>query len=363
MNDFVRLFLNEDWESMAGAPRVYLGAFGKHPGWNDHLDDIGLVTASLVESRRLLYSGGIAHQIESATWDRAGNDKVLTGFNHLLHWRRPGESLTGLIWSSKDGKGRSLYPMTIAAHCVGEPFDWIATVVLPALESAAERCRSAATASSVVGTLNAAQESLRVRSTDQPPEVPGGSLLGVAAWAKHFGNDTTALRRVFHEIRGQLGDFAPGNTAWCEKEGAAVSRVLRLPLVPGAKPIESVNAWLGFLQTQIDPAVPLLALARLDDNWVDVIVGEPAPADFFVLRASPWAVPLVVDIPYTLETEQEAGIAGLLADVGRGGLPRASCFNAQPVEANRQAAAKWLTRFRPGARGGFFSRLLKPGGR
>lgn len=361
MNDFARLFLNEDWESMSGAPRVYVGAFGKHPGWNDHLDDIGLVTASLVDARRIMYGGGIAHQIESAAWDRAGNDKVLTGFNHLLHWRRPGESLTGLLWSSKDGKGRSLYPMTIAAHCVGEPFDWIAADVLPTLEAAAARCRAATTSAGVIGTLNDTQQALRVRSADVPPDMPGGSQLGVAAWAAHFGNDSTALRRVFHEIRGQLEPFAPGSIAWCEKDGPASSRVLRLPLIPGAKAAESVNAWLSFLATQLDPVVPLLALVRLDDVWVDVIVGEPSPADFFALRASPWAVPLATDIPYELESEQEAGIGGLLADVRRGGLPRASCFNGQPVDANRQAAAKWLARFRPGARGGFFSRLLKPG--
>lgn len=360
MNDFARVFLNEDWESMTGAPRVYVGAFGKHPGWNDHLDDIGLVTGSLVETRRIVYGGGIAKQIESAAWDRAEADKVLTGFNHLLHWRRPGESITGLLWSSKDGKGRSLYPMCVVAHCIGDNFDWIANEVVPALETAGQRCRAASMANSVLSSLDQTQNSLREKAAALPPPLPGGSRLGVEAWARHFSKDTTPLRRVCHELRGQFGGFAPGSIAWCEKDGPAASRLLRLPLVPGAKPAESVNAWLAFLATQLDPTVPLLALVRLDDTWVDVIVGEPTPADFFVLRASSWAVPLTTDIPYQLESESAAGIAGLLGEIAQGRLPSASCLNGQAAEASRQAAAKWLARFRPGARGGFFSRLLNP---
>ena len=38
MNDFAKNFLNENWKAMPDAPRFYLSAFGKHPGWNDHLD-------------------------------------------------------------------------------------------------------------------------------------------------------------------------------------------------------------------------------------------------------------------------------------------------------------------------------------
>ena len=33
------------------AERVYLGAFGKHPGWDDHMDDPGLETPRLAASR------------------------------------------------------------------------------------------------------------------------------------------------------------------------------------------------------------------------------------------------------------------------------------------------------------------------
>src|ERR1035437_71130 len=150
MSDFSDYFLNEDWENSPGVPRVYLGTFGKHPGWNDHLDDIGLSTGSLLSARRLLYGVGIASQVESAAWEKAGPAKTLTAFNHHLLWRRSGESLVGRIWSSRDGIGRSLYPMCTLVHCLGQRFEWIADEVMPLLERAEGECMNASTASGVL---------------------------------------------------------------------------------------------------------------------------------------------------------------------------------------------------------------------
>jgi hypothetical protein len=116
--------------------------------------------------------------------------------------------------------------------------------------------------------------------------------------------------------------------------------------VPGASPAESINAWLAFLATQLDPAVPLLALAPVGRNWLDVIVGEPSPADFFVLRTLPVATAIVSEIPYTVETPPPPAVASALASAGRGQLPEVSAFNGAPVEANRQAALRWLAKFR-----------------
>jgi hypothetical protein len=44
--------------------------------------------------------------------------------------------------------------------------------------------------------------------------------------------------------------------------------------------------------------------------------------------------------------------------LARGQLPEISCLNGQTAVANREVAAKWLVRFRPGSRPGFFSRLF-----
>lgn len=356
MNNFAKFFLNEDWKSAPTASRVYLGAFGKHPGWNDHLDDIGLVTPSLVEARSILY-GGIAHQIEHATWEKAGADKVMPGFEHMIHWRRLNESLTGLIWSSQDGKGRALYPMITVAHCVTRSFSWLAGVLLPAMEEVKAKCRSTTAAAVVIAQIKGVEQSLQSQLPDSA-HVPSSPGPGVAAWAAYLTGAQVAFRRVLHHLRRNLAAFAPGNPEWCHDEKQSLSRCLRLPQIPGATPAESLNAWISFLSTQLDPAVPLFGLLPTGQNWLDVIVGEPSHADFFLLRALPAGMPLVTDIPYQIDADNPAADAGLLASLAHGRLPEVSCINGRPVAASREAAAKWLVRFRPGSRPGFFSRLF-----
>lgn len=355
MNNFAKFFLNEDWKGVPNAPRAFLGAFGKHPGWNDHLDDIGLVTTSMVEARGLLY-GGIAHQIEHAAWDKAGADKVLPGFDHVLHWRRLNESLTGLIWSSQDGKGRALYPMITVAHCVTRSFSWLAGELIPALEEVKAKCRSTTAASVVIAQIKGTEKALQGRLPDFN-RVATTAGLGVPAWTAHFAKEPTTLRRILHHLRRNFAVFTPGALEWC-KGDKSLSRTLRLPQIPGASPTESLNAWISFLATQLDSSVPFLGLLPVGEKWLDVIVGEPTPADFFLLKAKPSEIPLVTDIPYELGAESPADDSKLLGGLAQGRLPEISCLNGQPANANRDAAAKWLVRFRPGSRPGFFSRLF-----
>lgn len=359
MNDFVKSFLNENWKAMPDAPRFFLSAFGKHPGWNDHLDDIGLITDSLIRAKVSIYDG-IAHQVESAAWAKGGADRIAPGFNHVIHWRRMHESLTGLMWSSSDGKGRSLYPMITLAHCVGQPFGWQAEDLLPALEAVGDRCRTTQTAGTVVAILNAAQEALRARLPgEQAAASPATPGIGVKEWAAHFAREPVALHRVLHHLMVNFTAFAPGSQEWCEnrKTGPALSRSLRLPVIPGTTPAGTLNAWLAFLATQLNPAVPLLGLLRTD-QWLDVIVGEPGPADFAVLRTLPSVHALVTEIPYELETPVPPHVAGVLACAERGRLPDISCFSGATVEANRLEALKWLAKFRLS----FFGRFFAPTG-
>jgi len=356
MNDFPKFFLNEDWKGVSTQARVFLGAFGKHPGWNDHLDDIGLVTSSLVEARSILY-GGIAHQIEHAAWEKAGADKVMPGFDHVIHWRRLNESLTGLIWSSQDGKGRALYPMITVAHCVTRSFSWLAGELLPAMEDVKAKCRSTTSASVVIAHIKGVEKMLQARVPDAA-RVSTTAGLGVPAWAAHFSKEPVALRRILHHLRRNFAMFTPGTLEWCQDEKHAMSRCLRLPQIPGAAPAESLNAWISFLATQLDPAVPMFGLLPTSGTWLDVIVGEPGPADFFLLRALPSELPLVTDIPYQLDAEATTNDTAILASLAHGQVPEVSCLNGQSAKANREAAAKWLVRFRPGSRPGFFSRLF-----
>ena len=345
MSEFSKNFLNEDWKAMPDAPRLYLSGFGKHPGWNDHMDEIGLITDSLIKAKSIIYDG-IAHQVEIAAWEKKGPDKIAPGFDHVIHWRRFKESLTGLMWSSTDGKGRSLYPMITLAHCVAQPFAWQAEDLLPELAEVAAKCRATSSSTAVVTAFNAAQESLRGSLADKTKQPPAGSSLGLKDWSAYFSREQELLRRVLHHLAVNLVAFSPGSYAWCEDKKTAQSRALRLPVVPGTKPLESLNAWLCFLSTQLDPAVPMLGLLPAAGDWLDVIVGEPKETDFLVLRTLLTATPLETSIPYHLAAEMSAHEARAFADLARGEWPGISCLNGATVEANREVAANWLAKFR-----------------
>ena len=45
--------------------RVTLAAFGKHPGWDDHMPGIGVDTELLAHLKQALYVRGIGKQIDS----------------------------------------------------------------------------------------------------------------------------------------------------------------------------------------------------------------------------------------------------------------------------------------------------------
>src|SRR5438445_5721850 len=134
MSDFSKKFLLEDARRLSVNGR-YLGlaAFGKHPGWDDHVEDLGLETESLNLAKTLLYVKGIGGQIDSGAWEKLDLAQQLEGFQHLFVWQRSGQILVGSLWSSSDGKGRKRYPMVVCLHFIGVTLNWALKQALPAL--------------------------------------------------------------------------------------------------------------------------------------------------------------------------------------------------------------------------------------
>ncbi|UCC98187.1 MAG: hypothetical protein JSW66_20365, partial [Phycisphaerales bacterium] len=64
--------------------RIFVGAFGKHPGWDDHIDDIGLETDVLIAAKRKLYVQGIGGNVDSGSWERLTSDQVIEPFNREI---------------------------------------------------------------------------------------------------------------------------------------------------------------------------------------------------------------------------------------------------------------------------------------
>src|SRR5829696_1482307 len=176
MSDFYKRFLTEDLRAAGqtnGRP-VFLGAFGKHPGWDDHVEDIGLESEGLIAAKRLLYVQGIGGQIDSGAWEKIDPAHQVDAFKHLFLWLRGGQMLLGRLWSSSDGKGRTRYPMIVAAHVGGSRLSWTAEHVFPRLEEVEAACVLTRSADEVRQTLSRVRSQLRVEfeqyaGDTQPP--------------------------------------------------------------------------------------------------------------------------------------------------------------------------------------------------
>lgn len=287
-------------------PRVLLGAFGKHPGWDDHLDDIGIETETLALARQFLYVEGIGGQLNAGAWDALPEEKRRAEFAHIFLWRRAGQTLAGRLWSSTDRKGRGRYPMVLCAQVNGLPLSWTLTRVLPRLEAVEDACRATNSADEV----RAAVESARL---DLVAEVSaGGGDGGVFSWPAEWRNQGEAALRVLYRVRSQLSDYAPGH------KGAGPPREMRLSLAAGADPAGTLQAWAGAFDALLDPAAPTLFLLPLDCGWLDVIVGEPVSESFFALRASAAAIAPTDQVPYTLDPLWSAQAGAFLARLRMG---------------------------------------------
>jgi hypothetical protein len=70
MKGLFKRMANTDGQSpkTSTGSRVTLAAFGKHPGWDDHIPGIGIDTELLAHFKQVLYVRGIGGQIDSGAW-------------------------------------------------------------------------------------------------------------------------------------------------------------------------------------------------------------------------------------------------------------------------------------------------------
>ncbi len=349
MSDFFKKFLLEDPRRFGASGRyVGLAAFGKHPGWDDHVEDLGLETESLNFAKTLLYVNGIGGQIDSGAWEKLDPEQQLAAFKHLFVWQRSGRILIGRLWSSSDGKGRKRYPMVVCAHFIGVTLGWALKQALPALSELEQGCLMTTSAEEVRSLLNRKRAALReaIQSTDGR-----GEYAPVTPEALHkipqLGGDgkSDGFLRVLYQIQSQLGTFASGS--FNRGNPAALrGQQIRVP-ASAESPEQALLFWTRFFLTQIDGSVPLLLTLPLEASWLDVTVGEPESQEFFCLRASPKAVPMASEVPYKLDEAFRAKAIAFLEGFQRGETKAA---DLQPAAAPAVAAAapsksgwrKWL---------------------
>jgi len=266
---------------------VVVGAFGKHPAWNDHIDpDIGL-DGVLQDVKRRLYLDGIRdHAI--ASWLNALPEQLIP-FGHVFVWKRPDGLIAGRLWQSRDGRGRDDFPMVVCARCADGSLARAVADVLPALEQLEVQIRAATTREAVVSLVDVAQQSL-LDDPSAPPAAgfPEGAAVRRLATCPELGGNGDGLPRVFHALR----DVDPGHS------GSRAEHV-RVPRCSPSAP-EAILDWARLLEARLGPVHQMLFLAPLAEGWLDVLVGKPEPSHFYTLRASLKLVPLTTDIAYTV---------------------------------------------------------------
>lgn len=279
---------------------AHVGAFGKHPGWNDHLDDIGLDTEPLIAAKQYLYVQGIGGVIDAGQWEALPEGDALPEFKHTFVWMDDRETLLGKLWSSSDGKGRTKYPMVVSAHFSNRVAPGIpdATALLEYLE---EKCRATTSPDEVCGLIaNARNSAAEMLESPAPQPVPRAEFLrklgiepasddaariAYAAASDFAAIESTGVGKV--RINLKLGQF----------KGPAPH--IRLPADP-AQPLASLRFWRDFIAEYVPAGAPQLYLAPAASPWLDVIVGLPTSRQLFCLRAGEKTLPPAHHIPFNL---------------------------------------------------------------
>jgi len=320
MSDFYKKFLLDDVRRMGGGSgrQIFLGAFGKHPGWDDHVEDLGLESESLIFAKTRLYVEGIGSQIDKGDWEKLDAQQQVPAFKHIFVWERAGQFLIGRMWSSSDGKGRTRYPMIVCAHCAGVSLSWALDRVLPVIEKVEQECLQTKSAADVRFILTSARNRLRSAlnevATEITPTPPAVTSEAVGEFLAHpdLGPQQEGWMRLLYQMQSQMAQFAIGKFSLKGDSTGIRPQQLRVP--PCANSAHhSIVLWTRFFQSQLDPAVPVLLTLPIEERWLDATFGEPTPHEFFCLRASPKSVPLVSEVPYNLDPDFRKNATTLLA--------------------------------------------------
>jgi hypothetical protein len=272
MSRFRKTFLRDRLNQTA-----HLAGFGKHPAWDDHIDDIGLTTQTLVAVRRILYSEGIASQVSSGSWSRLEESDQALEFDHRFVWSREAQSVIGGIWASKDGKGRTQFPLIVCLQTGVNGWRAIRSFLEP-LEELGTLCKIAKDQQKLRDSFGHAQRRLTLNVRwDSDGATRSNDLFGQREHAAM--NGMIALSQGL----GKGGKYGARN--------ADKGLHFRVPAV--SKRIqESLEFWAGYLETQFSPRFPYLTIASGGLGPIDVIAGEPGANDFFCLRATESCLPL-----------------------------------------------------------------------
>jgi len=280
---------------------VSVAAFGKHPGWNDHMEDIGLDTDVLAELKRVLYLEGIGRNVDEGTWGKNKDEPAPRDYGHEFLWIRGNDIVAGRLWPSRDGKGRSEYPMILCVHCSALSLDFAVKIVFPLVEKIERLCIETDSADKVRQAVETARAKLR-QFVESDLSMAGLRIdyhRARAELAAQFGaapGREGLIRILYHMDRDGIGICqTPGRTVFLQQRSHA-----RVPASPHLHR-QAACSWAEFVLGRLGAATAVLVLMPLGESWMDVIIGEFNSTDLYCLRASLEAIPLDSDVPYDID--------------------------------------------------------------
>jgi hypothetical protein len=302
MTRFLKIFLRDRLNES-----VHLAGFGKHPAWDDHIDDLGLTTETLVIIRRILYSEGIAGQVSSGAWNRLEENGQALEFDHRFVWSREAQSVVGGIWASSDGKGRAHFPMIVCLQIGVNSWRAIHSF-LPPVEDLGTLCKLAKDQQKFRSAFTEAQ--LRLISSAR------------SDWDTKIAFNPAAQRE--QAILSGMIALSQGLKKYRKSGLREGDRSLhfRLPAI-SIRTKESLEFWAGYLETRFDLRVPCLTIASAGLGPVDIIAGEPQAGDFFCLRAPETSLPMTQALSWDrhlVDAQMEAEV--YLRSFGLGSIER-----------------------------------------
>lgn len=288
--------LNENTESVFQNTnsRLHLALFGKHPCWNDHMEDLGLTTPSLIDFKRQLYYEGISSRLDCGAWRDLASDNRIETFDHELLWTGPTGVIFAVLWHSADAGGRAAYPMVAAAHFLTARLPAKIGPVFDALQEIAQNCRSAEDRESVAKAQSAGVERLIQAARSL---VPMSSQTWDRSCRESFVNhdgfrpNGDGFARLFYGLTEYQNLNPSTRNTFCYR------------VTDGGSGTESLNLWQTLMRPQLDSNQSILTARCRSCHWIDIMAGEFPSEEFFRLKAGSGEIPLVTEIPYNVPDE------------------------------------------------------------
>ena len=270
MNHFTRQFLCDRLKN-----EVQVAVFGKHPAWDDHIDDIGLSTNSLALTKHYLYVDGIAKQLAEGVWDRLLPEQ-LAEFDHRFVWTYRQRAISGVILASTDGKGRARFPIVFC--CQAGVSGRIAVIsYLDLIEQLALHCREFTAQAAVREAV------LRMKLTLNSSCVRRAEPADFPSFPE--SSDRDILLQSLSLVADQIGRAHSPNNRGSHFRLPGISKNTK----------ENLIFWCSYC-ARLAPDLTSLVISIANSTYVDLIIGEPSSTDFFCLRSNLSALPLTATL-------------------------------------------------------------------